>query len=68
MNLNATFVGQSIAFVVFAYFCMKVVWPPVVAVLEERRKKIIDGLAAAERAQLDLAAAQTKAGGDKEIA
>jgi F-type H+-transporting ATPase subunit b len=47
---------------------MKVVWPPLVAVLEERRKKIIDGLEAAERAQLDLAAAQEKAGEDKEIA
>ena len=68
MNLNATVLGQSIAFVLFAYFCMKVVWPPVVAVLDERRKKIFDGLEAAERAQLDLAAAQTKAGEDKEIA
>ena len=44
MNLNATVLGQSIAFALFAYFCMKVVWPPLVAVLEERRKKIIDGL------------------------
>ena len=68
MNLNATVLGQSIAFALFAYFCMKVVWPPLVAVLEERRKKIIDGLEAAERAQIDLAAAQEKAGEDKEIA
>lgn len=68
MNLNATVIGQSIAFALFAYFCMKVVWPPLVAVLEERRKKIIDGLEAAERAQRDLAIAQEKAGEDKDIA
>lgn len=68
MNLNATVLGQSIAFLLFAYFCMKVVWPPIVAALEERKKKIADGLEAASRAQLDLAAAQEKAGEEREIA
>ncbi len=39
---------------VFVWFCMKFIWPPLVAALEERREKIADGLAAGERAQHDL--------------
>lgn len=61
MNLNATIIGQSIAFFVFVLFCMKYVWPPVTQILEERRKKIADGLDAADRAQRDLDLAQDKA-------
>jgi F-type H+-transporting ATPase subunit b len=60
MNLNATIIGQSIAFAFFVWFCMKYVWPPIVAVLEERAKKISDGLQAAERAEKDLALAPQK--------
>ena len=61
MNLNATIIGQSIAFFVFVWFCMKYVWPPITAILEERQKKIADGLEAADRAQRDLNLAQNKA-------
>ena len=61
MNLNATIIGQSFAFFVFVLFCMKYVWPPVTQILEERRKKIADGLDAAERARRDLDLAQDKA-------
>jgi len=49
MNINATLIGQSIAFFIFVLFVMKYVWPPLVAALEERRKTIADGLAAAEK-------------------
>jgi F-type H+-transporting ATPase subunit b len=49
MNINATLIGQAIAFFLFVVFCMKYVWPPIVAALEERKKKIADGLAAGER-------------------
>lgn len=49
MNINATLIGQSIAFFVFVWFVMKYVWPPVMHALDERKKKIADGLAAAER-------------------
>ncbi|HHQ42767.1 MAG TPA: F0F1 ATP synthase subunit B [Chromatiales bacterium] len=49
MNLNATLIGQSITFLVFVWFCMKYIWPPLMRALEERRRKIADGLAAAER-------------------
>jgi F-type H+-transporting ATPase subunit b len=49
MNINATLIGQSIAFFVFVWFVMKYVWPPLINVLNERKKTIADGLAAAER-------------------
>ena len=49
MNINLTLIGQSIAFLIFAGFCMKYVWPPITGALAERKKKIAEGLAAAER-------------------
>ncbi|MDF2179712.1 F0F1 ATP synthase subunit B [Aliiglaciecola sp. CAU 1673] len=61
MNINATLIGQLIAFAVFVLFCMKYVWPPLMAAIEERQKKIADGLAASERAEKDLQIAQEKA-------
>ncbi len=61
MNINATLIGQSIAFAVFVWFCMKYVWPPLMQALSDRQKKIADGLAAAEKAQKDLDLARDKA-------
>ena len=61
MNINATLIGQSVAFFIFVVFCMKFVWPPVIAALHERQKKIADGLDAATRAARDLELAQDKA-------
>lgn len=49
MNINATLIGQSIAFFIFVWFVMKYVWPPLITALDERTKTIADGLAAAER-------------------
>ena len=49
MNINATLIGQSIAFFFFVWFCMKYVWPPLMDALKQREKKIADGLAAADR-------------------
>lgn len=54
MNINATLLGQAIMFALFVWFCMKFVWPPIMAALETRKKQIADGLAAAERAKLDM--------------
>jgi len=51
MNINLTLIGQSITFMVFVWFCMKYVWPPIMGALQERQKKIADGLAAAERGE-----------------
>ncbi|HIA08278.1 MAG TPA: F0F1 ATP synthase subunit B [Chromatiaceae bacterium] len=49
MNFNLTLIGQLVSFAVFVWFCMKFVWPPLVAALDERTAKIADGLASAER-------------------
>ena len=49
MNINLTLIGQSLAFLVFVWFCMKYIWPPWMNALEERKKTIAEGLAAAER-------------------
>lgn len=54
MDINATLIGQSIAMVVFVWFTMKFVWPPLNNAIEERQKKIADGLTASELAQNDL--------------
>lgn len=61
MNLNATLFVQSITFIAFAYFIMKIVWPPIINAIDERRQKIADGLAAAERGKHDIEIAQKEA-------
>ncbi|HAD40358.1 MAG TPA: F0F1 ATP synthase subunit B [Plesiomonas shigelloides] len=60
MNINATLLGQAISFILFVWFCMKLVWPPLIAAIEERQKKIADGLAASDRAAKDLELVQAK--------
>jgi F-type H+-transporting ATPase subunit b len=61
MNINATIIGQMIAFAIFIAFCMKYVWPPIMQALEERKKKIADGLAAAERGRHEQELAEKRA-------
>lgn len=61
MNINLTLIGQSITFFVFVWFCMKFVWPPIVNALEERKKRIADGLAAAERGRHEQELARKRA-------
>jgi F-type H+-transporting ATPase subunit b len=61
VNINLTLIGQMVAFVCFVMFCMKYVWPPILAAMAERQKRIADGLAAADRASHDLELAQEKA-------
>lgn len=61
MNLNLTIFGQLIAFAIFVGFCMKYVWPPLVAALRERQAKIAEGLDAANRAARDLEQAKEEA-------
>ena len=55
-----TLLGQSIAILVFVWFCMKKIWPPIMAAIEERQAQIIEGLAAAERGQQSLDKAQAE--------
>ena len=61
MNINATLIGQSIAFAVFVWFCMKFIWPPIVGALNERKARIADGLAAADEGRREKARAQENA-------
>ena len=56
-----TLLGQSVAMVVFVWFCMKFIWPPIMTAIENRQKQIADGLAAAERGQQSLEKARTEA-------
>ena len=61
MNINLTLFGQMVTFAFFVWFCMKYVWPVILQAMEERQKKISDGLDAADRALHDLEEAQSKA-------
>jgi len=61
MNFNATLIGQSITFIVFVWFCMKYIWPPIMAALAQRKEKIAEGLAAADRGKHEQELAQKKA-------
>ncbi|MEN9888825.1 MAG: hypothetical protein RL559_862 [Pseudomonadota bacterium] len=60
MSINATLFVQAIVFAILVWFTMKFVWPPITAALDERAKKIADGLAAADRAKADLASANQR--------
>jgi F-type H+-transporting ATPase subunit b len=57
---NATLIGNLIAFTVFVWFCMKYVWPPIIGAIEERQKKIADGLAASEEGEKALGVAEAQ--------
>jgi F-type H+-transporting ATPase subunit b len=61
VNITLTLIGQSITFLVFVAFCAKYIWPALINVMEEREKKIAEGLQAADRADKDLELAQKKA-------
>lgn len=54
MNLNATFIAQMAVFFFLGWFTMKFVWPPLMKALDDRAKRIADGLAAAERGNAAL--------------
>ena len=66
MNLNATLFAQMVVFLILAWFTMKFVWPPLINALDERAKKIADGLAAAEKGKTELEAAHKRV--DQELA
>lgn len=64
MDFNLTFIGQMIAFGIFVFLTMRYIWPPIEQAMEERQKKIADGLSAADRAERDLELARQKAAAD----
>ena len=61
MDINLTLIGQTIAMIVFVWFCMKFIWPPILNAIEERQEQIAEGLAAAEKGQDKLVQAQAEA-------
>ena len=61
MNINLTLVGQTLTFFLFIWFCKGFVWPALITVMQDREKKIEEGLQAAERAEKDLALAKKNA-------
>ena len=60
MDINLTLLGQSIAMLVFVWFCMKFIWPPLMQAIEERQTQIADGLAAAARGEQSLEKAKVE--------
>jgi F-type H+-transporting ATPase subunit b len=60
MNINATLILQSIAMMIFTWFCMKFLWPPLMRAMDERRERIADGLAASDRAEKELETAKVE--------
>ncbi len=62
MNLNATFIAQMVVFFILGWFTMKFVWPPLMKALDDRAKKIAEGLEAAEAGKLALESSSRQAG------
>jgi F-type H+-transporting ATPase subunit b len=60
VDFNLTLIGQSIAMIVFVWFCMKYVWPLITTAIEQRQTQIADGLAAAEKGTNSLASAKVE--------
>ncbi len=60
MSITGTLIIQIIVFLILVWFTMKFVWPPITAALDERARKIADGLAAADKAKADLSAANKR--------
>lgn len=61
MNINLTLVIQMVVFALTVWIAMKFVWPMLYGLLEERQKKIAQGLAAAEKGQQDAVQAEARA-------
>ncbi len=61
MNLNATMIGQAIAFAILIWFSVKFIWPGLTTAIEDRQKKIAEGLSAADKSQKDLIEAKAQA-------
>ena len=60
MSITATLIVQIIVFLLLVGFTMKFIWPPITAALDERAKKIADGLSAADKAKSELSAANKR--------
>ena len=61
MSINATLLIQMIAFMLLIWLVNKVLWAPLSKLMEDRQKKIADGLSAAEKGKHELELAEQKA-------
>lgn len=61
MSINATLLGQMITFALLVWFTMKYVWPPLMQAMEDRKKKIAEGLAAGEKGKHEMELAEKRA-------
>ena len=60
MSITSTFIIQMIVFLILVGFTMKYIWPPITAALDERARKIADGLSAADKAKAELSTANKR--------
>lgn len=60
MSITATLIIQMIVFLILVGFTMKFVWPPITAALDERARKVAEGLSAADKARSELANANQR--------
>ena len=60
MNINSTLFLQAVVFAILVWFSMRYIWPPITKALDERARKIADGLAAADKAKSELAQANQR--------
>jgi F-type H+-transporting ATPase subunit b len=60
LSINATLIIQMIVFAILVWFTMRFIWPPITAALDERAKKIADGLSAADKARAELSNANKR--------
>ena len=68
MTINATLLGQTLAFVIFVAICWRYVWPPIIAIMQEREQRITDGLEAAKKANDSLEEAKLNSSAELEKA
>jgi len=61
VNINATLLGEMISFGLLVWFTMKFIWPPITQAMNDRQKKIAEGLASADRGRHELELAQQRA-------
>lgn|SRR5690554_2047257 len=60
MSINATLIIQMVVFFAVIWITMKYIWPVILGAMQEREKKIADGLAAGDRAEKELQRAKAK--------
>jgi len=61
MEIGMTLLGQALSFAILIWFTMKFIWPPITGAIEDRQRRIAEGLAAADQARADLKLADERA-------